>query len=209
MTRDRRILLLGSLAAMLLLVAGGLWLSRGAAPGFEACRKNGVAGRMPVIDAPFTLTDQNGARISSRQIFTKPAFVYFGYTYCPDVCPLDAARNSEAVSILDKRGIEVTPVLISVDPERDTPEALGQFVAMLHPRMIGLTGSVGEIDAVARQWRSYYRLNNQEDDEYYMVDHMTNTYLVMPDAGVVESFDRDMGAQDMADRSECFIRAAG
>lgn len=67
------------------------------------------------------MTDQDGRRVSDRQVLAQPALVYFGYTYCPDVCPLDSARNAEAVAMLEERGIMVTPVFISVDPKRDTP----------------------------------------------------------------------------------------
>ena len=111
-------------------------------------------------------------------------------------------------AILEERGIEVTPVIISVDPRRDTPEVLKTFVETMHERMIGLTGTPAEIDAVSKSWRNFYRLNDQDDPENYLVDHMTNTYLVMPGAGTVEFFARDIPPQEMADRTACFINAA-
>jgi protein SCO1/2 len=79
----------------------------------------------------------------------------------------------------------------------------------MHPRMIGLTGSASEIDAVSKSWRNYYRLNDQQDKENYLVDHMTNTYLILPGAGTVDVFARDLPAQELADRIACFIGAAG
>ena len=208
MNKDRRILMLGGLAAGLVLVTGSLWLRRGESDPFGACRQSAMAGGLEQLGGPFTLTDQTGARVTSEQIFAKPALLYFGYTYCPDVCPLDSARNAEAVAILEERGIEVTPVITSVDPRRDTPEVLKTFVETMHERMIGLTGTPAEIDAVSKSWRNFYRLNDQDDPENYLVDHMTNTYLVMPGAGTVEFFARDIPPQEMADRTACFINAA-
>uniref|UniRef100_UPI0035B0A4F1 SCO family protein n=1 Tax=Paracoccus sp. TaxID=267 RepID=UPI0035B0A4F1 len=97
---------------------------------------------------------------------------------------------------------------ISVDPKRDTPEVMKSFVETMHERMIGLTGSTAEIDAVSKSWRNFYRLNDQDDPENYLVDHMTNTYLVMPGAGTVEFFARNVPPQEMADRTACFVNAA-
>lgn len=208
MRRDRTLLILGSVAALALLLAGGLWLSRGPRDPFADCRNAITAGETSRLGAAFSLIDQNGQRVSDRQVLAKPALLYFGYTYCPDVCPLDAARNAEAAAILDRRGLELTPVFVTVDPGRDTPEALRAFTTALHPRMIGLTGSVAETDAVARAWKNYYRLGKADADGNYPVDHMTNTYLVLPGAGTVASFDRDMPAPELADRATCFIDTA-
>ncbi|UFS66055.1 SCO family protein [Paracoccus denitrificans] len=208
MGKDRTILILGSLAAVTVLVTGWLWLSRGEADPFAPCRKGVAQGGLDGLGAPFELTDQNGRRVSDRQVLAKPALLYFGYTYCPDVCPLDSARNAEAVAMLEEQGMQVTPVFISVDPKRDTPEVLRDFAGAMHERMIGLTGTAAEIDAVSKAWRNYYKLNDQEDPENYLVDHMTNTYLVIPGSGTVELFGRELSAQDLAERAACFIDAA-
>ncbi|MEG4644962.1 SCO family protein [Paracoccus sp. APAP_BH8] len=208
MGKDGTILILGGLAAVLVLVTGGLWLSRGGADPFAPCRQSGVQSGLDSLGAPFELTDQDGRRVSDRQVLAQPALVYFGYTYCPDVCPLDSARNAEAVAMLEERGIMVTPVFISVDPKRDTPEVLGDFAETMHERMIGLTGTPAEIDAVAKAWRNYYKVNDQEDPQNYLVDHMTNTYLVIPGIGTVELFGRELSAQKLAERTACFIDAA-
>ena len=207
---DKRILIIGTAAAAALLVGGALWLNRGNGGDdqFAQCRAGVVAGGAGALGGKFELTDETGARVTDAQVFTKPSLLYFGYTFCPDVCPLDSARNAEAVAILEERGIEVTPVFISVDPRRDTPEVLRSFVETMHERMIGLTGTSEEIDAVSKSWRNFYRLNDQDDPENYLVDHMTNTYLVMPGAGTVEFFGRDVPPVELADRTACFINAA-
>ncbi|MFC3571353.1 SCO family protein [Paracoccus simplex] len=117
----------------------------------------------------------------------------------PGVCRTDNARNAGAVSILDENGMQVTPVFITVAPRRDTPEP---------PRMIGLTGSRPEIDAVSKTWGHYCRLNDRQDAKTHPADHLTNTSLVLAAAGPAEIVDRDHSARQIADRSACFIDVA-
>ncbi len=210
MAADKRILALGIAATALVLITGGLWLSRGqSADGFGQCQKSVVAGGMESFGAPFTLTNQSGTRVTDKEVFSKPSLLYFGYTYCPDVCPIDTARNGDAAALLKERGFDVNPVFITVDPTRDTPQVMNDFIQAIYPDTIGLTGSAEEIDAAAKGWRTYYKLNNQDDAENYLVDHMTNTFLVMPGKGTVEFFGRDVTPEDMADRVGCFVEAAG
>ena len=210
MIRDRRMIFAGATLTLALLIGGAALIAaqRDRDP-FAGCRGSAIAGGAAAMGGAFTLTDENGARVTEAEVFDQPALLYFGYTFCPDVCPMDSARNAEAVDLLEERGQTVKPVFISVDPKRDTPEALRDFTDALHPRMLGLTGTPEEIAAVNRLWRNYYKANDAEDPDYYLVDHMTNTYLVLPRHGTVEFFGRDVGAQDMAERTACFIKAAG
>ncbi|WP_312524636.1 SCO family protein [Paracoccus sp. (in: a-proteobacteria)] len=209
MAADKRILALGAVATALVLITGGLWLSREQAGNeFGQCQKSVVAGGMDSFGVPFTLTNQSNERVTDKEVFSKPSLLYFGYTYCPDVCPLDTARNGEAAALLKERGFDVNPVFISVDPTRDTPDVINDFIQAIYPDMTGLTGSAEEIDAVAKGWRTYYKLNNQDDSENYLVDHMTNTFLIMPGQGTVEFFGRDVTPEEMADRVGCFVKAA-
>ena len=209
MTTDRRIIILGTAAAALLLVTGGLWLNRApAGDPFADCRQTVVAGGMEGFGTDFTLTNGDGQRVTYDQVFTKPSLLYFGYTFCPDVCPLDSARNAEAVDLLEQQGKDAQTVFISVDPKRDTPEVVRNFTALFSDGMIGLTGSEQEIADVNRGWRNYYKAQDAGEGEYYLVDHMTNTYLVLPGAGTVEFFGRNVTPDDMAQRVGCFIDAA-
>lgn len=171
---------------------------------YAACRASNVAGAAS-IGGPFTLIDEDGRRVTDRDVLTTPSLVYFGYTFCPDVCPTDTARNAEAVDALEEQGYEVTPVFISVDPERDTPAVLKEWTDYLHPRMIGLTGTPEEIAAVAKAYRTYYKVPEDRSDEYYLVDHMTQTYLMLPETGFVEFFNREMSAEEMASSVACFL----
>ena len=138
----------------------------------------------------------------------QPTLLYFGYTFCPDVCPLDNARNAEAIEILEGRGKMVKPVFISIDPERDTPEVMAEFTDILHPRMLGLTGTAEQVKAASMAYRTYFKKQDAAaDDKYYLVDHSTFSYLSFPEEGFIEFFNRDVTPEQMADRIQCFVDA--
>lgn len=174
---------------------------------FAQCRPGVVGGG--AIGGPFNLIDENGTAVTDKDIITGPTLVYFGYTFCPDVCPLDNARNAEAVDLLEAQGKMVTPVFISFDPERDTPEVLREFTEVMHPRMVGLTGTPDQIKAASAAYKTYYKRQEDGDPKYYLIDHSTFTYLMMPNHGFVDYFDRNTSAADMATRVGCFVDAAG
>ncbi|MDP4034385.1 MAG: SCO family protein [Pseudorhodobacter sp.] len=158
------------------------------------------------IGGAFSLIDETGAAVTEKEVLAKPSLVYFGYTFCPDVCPLDNARNADAVDILEQQGIDVTPVFISFDPKRDTPEVLADFTDNLHPRMIGLTGSPEQIKAAAQAYKVYFKIQDPEE-EYYLIDHSTFTYLMLPGIGFADFFKRDDTPEAMAERVACFVNA--
>ncbi|WP_407493842.1 SCO family protein [Pseudooceanicola sp. MF1-13] len=199
-------------AVVVLALTAGVYvftMGRGSDDKYAQCRAGAVAGGSGQIGGPFTLVDETGATVTDADVITEPTLIYFGYTYCPDICPYDAARNAEAVTILDDRGISVKPVFISIDPERDTPEQLADFTDYLHPRMLGLTGSPEQVAAASKAYRTYYKKqpSSDGDDDYYLVDHSTFSYLTMPEDGFVEYFRRDVTAEDMANRIACFAEA--
>lgn len=187
--------------------AAQVWL-RAPEDRFAQCRSSVIAGGAGAIGGPFSLTNvTTGQTLTDTQIITRPTLLYFGYTFCPDVCPLDAVRNAEAVDILEADGYDVLPAMISVDPMRDTPEVMAAFTENVHPRMLGLTGTPEQTDAAARAYRVFYRINREGDDPYYLVDHSAFTYLVLPGHGFVEFFNRETTPQEMAQRTECFVDA--
>ncbi len=172
---------------------------------FADCRGSAIAGAGD-IGGPFTLVDTTGTTVTDTQVITQPSLVYFGYTFCPDVCPFDAARNAEAVDILEERGIAATPVFITIDPARDTPAVLGEFAANIHPAMIGLTGSEEQINAASMAYRTIYQ-KRETGDEFYLMDHSVYTYLVLPEVGFVDFFGREATAEEIADRVACYAEA--
>ncbi len=172
---------------------------------FAECRQGQVAGGD--IGGPFTLVNTSGATVTDADVLTKPSLVYFGYTFCPDVCPLDMSRNVEAVDKLDEMGIDVTPVFISIDPERDTPEALRDYAANMHPKLVALTGSAEQVKAASQAYKTFYK-RRDTGDEYYLVDHSTFTYLMLPGRGFVDFFRREITSDQMAESVACFVEAS-
>ena len=203
MTKILAGLAVAALAGLLGGTALYVFLQRGD-DAFAQCRGGQVGGGD--IGGPFTLVDETGATVTDAQVLAKPSLVYFGYTFCPDVCPIDAARNAEAVDILEERGFDVTPVFITVDPDRDTPEVLAEFTDYLHPNMIGLTGSAEQVRAASQAYRTFYR-KQDGDADFYLVDHSTFTYLTLPGVGFVDFFRREDTADQMAERVACFVQA--
>jgi protein SCO1/2 len=190
------------LIAMLVLSSG---LVSGAKDGkseqFAQCNAGAVAGD---LGGPFTLVNGAGETVTDKDVITGPTLIYFGYTYCPDVCPLDVDRNAAAIEILEQQGKMVTPVFISIDPERDGPEVVRDFANAMHPRMIGLTGTPEQVDVASKAYRTYYKAHPPVDGEY-LVDHSTFSYLVTPENGFVEFFRREVTPQEMADKIGCFV----
>lgn len=171
---------------------------------FAQCRQGQVAGGD--IGGPFTLVNSSGQTVTDAEVLTKPSLVYFGYTFCPDVCPFDMSRNAEAVDILEQRGIDVTPVFISIDPERDTPEALADYETNLHPKLVALTGSADQIRAASQAYKTFYK-RRETGDEFYLIDHSTFTYLMLPGTGFVDFFRREITSEQMAESVACFVEA--
>ncbi len=197
-----RIIAISAVAVAAAFLAGTAWFSqRGAGDQFAQCRSSSVAGD---LGGPFELVNKDGQTVTDADVITEPTLIYFGFTYCPDVCPLDVDRNASAVDILTERGKSVTPVFISIDPARDTPEVVGDFASAMHPKMIGLTGSPDQVKAASAAYRTYYKAHEAVDNEY-LVDHSTFSYLVLPQVGFVDYFRREITPEDMADKIGCFI----
>ncbi len=193
-----------ALAAVVCLIGGtvGYIQYLRASDPYANCRAGSVGGGD--IGGPFSLVDQTGASVTEKDVITKPTLIYFGYTFCPDVCPLDNARNAEAVDILEEKGITAVPVFITIDPKRDTPEVMADYVANVHPSMIGLTGTPDQIRAASLAYKTYFKVQ-EGDPEFYLVDHSTFTYFVTPGSGFVDFFKRDDPAELVADRVSCYL----
>lgn len=168
---------------------------------YAQCSTSTIAGD---LGGPFELINSKGETVTDVDVITEPSLIYFGYTYCPDVCPLDVDRNATAIDLLAEKGHSVTPVFITIDPARDTPEEVGYFAEAMHERMIGLTGSPEQIKAASMAYRTYYKAHPAVDDEY-LVDHSTFSYLVFPEVGFIEYFRRETPPSEIAETIGCFI----
>ncbi|WBU60050.1 SCO family protein [Paracoccus albus] len=211
---DKKLLIIGTVAALALLTGGATWMSSRSgndadaanSDQFASCRTSVVAGGTAALGGSFELTNENGERVTEADVFTKPSLLYFGYSYCPDICPFDNSRNAEALDLLDEQGIDAQAVFVTVDPNRDTPEVMDHYTFNIHEKMIGLTGTEDDIAAAAKAWRVAYQVQDDGSDDY-PVSHTTMTYLVLPEYGTMEFFNRDVTPEAMAEQTACFVNA--
>lgn len=154
-----------------------------------ACSPEQPAAQPPLegaaIGGDFELTDENGETVHEADFAGQNRIVYFGYTFCPDVCPVDMQKLGQAMRILEEEdaalAARITPIFISVDPARDTPDVLTEFTDSFHPRMIGISGSREAIDAAAERYGVYYALGDDDGSGNYLVDHSNNAILFGPE----------------------------
>lgn len=199
-----RAVVISAAAALVIGIGGVYWFTRSNDDGFEPCRRGQVAGGQAAIGGPFSLVDTEGRRVTEADVITGPTLVYFGYSFCPDFCPMDLTRNAGVADRLAEEGKEIGQVFISVDPARDTPESLKEFTGYIHPDLIGLTGTEEEVAAAARAYKVYFRLGDTSD-EFYLVDHSTFTYLMDPEHGFLEFYPSDMDPEAMAESVACYV----
>lgn len=150
------------------------------------------------IGGPFELTDHTGAPFKSDDLLGNYALVYFGYTFCPDVCPTELGLMAEAIDLLEDDGERVRPVMITIDPERDTSEVLSEYVPLFHERMVGLTGTEQEVRDVATNYRVFYRRFEDPSYTYYLMDHTSFVYLLSPTGEIASMFRYQTPPEDMA-----------
>lgn len=192
-TRSRVVFILVVALAGLVAVLGGLALdASGRIKAREAAEKaaaeaaaarplgRGIIAGSPAIGGPFTLVDHDGRQVTHATFRGKYLLVFFGFTNCPDVCPLALDRFAQVMDTLGPDAERVQPLLVSVDPERDTPAVLKQYVTALHPRIIGLTGTPEQVKAAASAYKVYFAKAPQGGAGGYTMDHSAFEYLMGP-----------------------------
>ena len=142
---------------------------------------------------PFTLTAHTGKPFSDTDMRGKVGLIYFGYTFCPDVCPTELGYLAKVLRALGTRAAQVVPVFITVDPQRDTREKLAEYVPLFDQRLIGLTGSTGDIDALAKAYGVFHQRANvvTKQADYYLIDHSSSIFIIDPMGHLVETLDSD------------------
>ena len=150
------------------------------------------------VGGPFTLEDQHGKRRSLADFRGKLVLLYFGYTFCPDVCPTDLAAMAQAIRTLDAEGNALQPIFVTLDPERDTREILRNYVAAFHPRFVALRDSEEEVRRVATAYKIYFEKVRPPGSSVYLIDHMAFVFLLDRDGRYVAFFPPGTSAERMA-----------
>lgn len=185
-------------ATFALLIAGALALAgcNAAAPGAEPP----LAGA--AIGGDFALTASDGRTVKWDDFAGKYRVVYFGYAFCPDICPTDMQRVAQGLKVLKAsdpaKAAKIQPIFITVDPERDTPQVVGEFAAAFSPDIIGLTGTPDQIAATAKAFKVFYAKGEVVEGGGYLVDHSAITYLFGPKGEPLATLPTDQGADAVA-----------
>lgn len=173
-------------------IAAGYWIVSGG-------RIAGQQSAADLVGGPFSLTDETGAALSNEDLKGRYMLVFFGYTYCPDVCPTTLTVMTQALDMLDpKVADQVEPVFITIDPKRDTAAALGDYSQHFHDKIHYLTGTPEQIADVAKAYRVFYQKVESEDFSDYLMDHSTITYVMGPEGGYVSHFGFDTTPEEIA-----------
>ncbi len=161
-------------------------------------------GHMPMgtgtalVGGPFTLINQDGQTVTDKDFSGKHMLIFFGYTYCPDVCPTELQVMTQALVTMGERAAAIRPLFITIDPERDTPEVMKSYVENFGGNLTGLTGSAEQIAAVAKAYRVYYKRAGSPEASDYLMDHSSIIYLMGPDGSFVTHFSYTTDANDLA-----------
>jgi len=152
----------------------------------------------PGLGGPFTLINQDGKTITDGDYRGKYLLVYFGYTFCPDMCPTGLTSIAHTLDQLGADAVKVQPLFITIDPARDTPAVLKNYVQSFNPSIAGLSGSAEQIAAVAKEYQVYYAREDMDDDSSeYMMDHSSLIYLMDPSGKFIASFPEDVAPETL------------
>jgi cytochrome oxidase Cu insertion factor (SCO1/SenC/PrrC family) len=172
---------------------------------FVALRGQGVGAGLtaPGIVAenfggPFTLTDYAGHTVTDKDFSGRYRLIYFGFTYCPAICPTELAKISQTMKLLGDDADKITPMFITIDPERDTPDVVAKYVTMFDPRFVGLTGTPEQIKQVAGEYKIYFAKVEDPALTDYTMDHSSFIYFMDPDDNLLAIYRADDTAEKMA-----------
>lgn len=162
------------------------------------------------IGGPFELTGTEGKTVRWSDFDEQYRIVYFGYTYCPDICPTDVQRMSQGLRQFEQaqpdQGAKVQPIFITIDPERDNQAVVAEFIANFHPRLIGLTGTPEQIKDAADAFRVFYSKGETPESGNYLMEHSAITYLFGPDGEPIATLPTDLGADAVAEELAKWVR---
>jgi len=156
----------------------------------------------------YLMMDQFGRSVSNESFRGKLQVIYFGYTYCPDICPTSLAVMAQALNLLGEDADQIQPIFITVDPQRDTPALLAEYVAYFHPRMLGLSARPEVTQRIAELFRARYEIVPAEDGDSrrYTVDHTASLFVLGRNGEFLTKFAHGLPARDVADRLRGFLQ---
>ena len=154
-----------------------------------------------LIGGPFSLVGADGKPVTDRDFRGRYMLIFFGFTHCPDICPAELQVIAQALEQLGDKAKTVVPIFITLDPERDTPQAMANYVKSFGPNFVGLTGSPEAIEAAAKAYRvAYSKVENKDSAGDYSVDHSALAYLMDPEGRYVTHFSYGLSADQMAEK---------
>jgi cytochrome oxidase Cu insertion factor (SCO1/SenC/PrrC family) len=163
---------------------------------------------LAAIGGPFTLVDHTGKTVTDKDYRGKFMLVFFGYTFCPDVCPTELNTVGAALDKMGPAAEKVVPIFVTVDPQRDTVDKLKSYVADFHPRLVGLTGSEEQVAAAAKAYKVYYKkVGAEKASADYLLDHSSYIYLMGPDGAFVTHFPFGITPEKMAEDLQKYVQA--
>ena len=173
--------LISSLLILLVLSIGtGLWIYKQT--------KNNNLNKATLVGGSYSLTDHNGNSVTDKSFSDKFKIIYFGYTFCPDICPTGMAVISQALDLLGNKAKRIKPIFITVDPKRDNVEIMAEYHNHFHPSFSNLTGTLDQIRRVAKLYRVYYKKSDASEAENYLMDHSSIMYVLSPEGEYINHF---------------------
>lgn len=167
--------------------------------------KNLPSSGKAAVGGPWTLVGPDGKAYDSSTLHGEFSLLYFGFTFCPDICPDELEKIAEAVDLVEKiTKRKIQPVFITIDPARDSTQVVNEYCEEFHPRLLGLTGTPEQIKKITRLFRVYFSKTNDTDDDY-LIDHSIISYLVDPEGNFVKFFGKNSSANDMSMEIKRFV----
>jgi protein SCO1/2 len=183
--------LLSSLLILLVLSIGtGFWIYKQT--------KNNNLDKATLVGGSYNLTDHNGNKVTDKSFSNKFKIMYFGYTFCPDICPTGMAVISRALDLLGNKAKRIKPIFITVDPKRDNVEIMAEYHSHFHPSFSNLTGTLDQIRRVAKLYRVYYKKSDPSEAENYLMDHSSIMYVLSPEGEYINHFGPEITPEQIA-----------
>jgi len=208
MTKTRMIVMTAALLAALILAGIAVYVQKNASP-----RQDGPQGLIAVTEdafgGPFTLTDHTGKDVTEKDFTGKYRLIYFGFTFCPAICPTELSKITSTLKILGDQGDMILPIFITVDPERDTPEKMKDYISLFHPSIVGLSGTPEQIKRALKEYKIYAARREEPGMTEYTMDHSSFIYFIGPDDRLLHIFKMEDTAQVMADTISRWIAQNG